>query len=126
MSDMPSFKGGQSTHTASCVFPYMSLHVTCPLCVVIPSMTPIRDSLLPSILETKPAGCQQIYATELHMHEASLLAVKHKQSFTMHVSPLKAIGTVYQTQSQGYENTTYQACSQGYEKLLHLVAQTLV
>ena len=42
----------------------------------------------------------------------------------MHVSPLKAMGTVYQTQSQGYENTAYQAHSQGYGKLLPLVAQT--
>ena len=35
------------------------------------------------------------------------------------------MGTVYRTQSQGYENTTYQAHSQGHEKLLPLVVQTL-
>ena len=29
----------------------------------------------------------------------------------MHASPLKAMGTVFQTQSQGYENNTYQTRS---------------
>ena len=29
----------------------------------------------------------------------------------MHASPLKAMGTVFQTQSQGYENNTYQTHS---------------
>lgn len=32
MSDMLLFKSGQSTHATSCVSPYMSLYVTCPLC----------------------------------------------------------------------------------------------
>ena len=41
----------------------------------------------------------------------------------MHASPLKVMGTIYQTQSQGYENTTYQAHSQGNGKLLSLYAQ---
>ena len=49
------------------------------------------------------------YTTELH---------------SMHVSPLKAMETIYWTQSLGYENITYQAHSQGYEKLLLLVTQT--
>ena len=52
-------------------------------------------------------GANRSYTTELH---------------TMHVSPLKVMGTVYRTQSQGYENT--QAHCQGYGKLLPLVIQT--
>ena len=48
-----------------------------------------------------------------------------KQPHTIHASPLKAMVTVYQTQSPGYENTTYQAYSQGYGKLLPLVTQHL-
>ena len=39
---------------------------------------------------------------------------------TTHASPLKATGTVYRTQSQGYENTTYQAHSQGCGKTASL------
>ena len=41
-------------------------------------------------------GANRSYATELH---------------TTHTRPLKTLGTAYQTQSQGYENTAYQAHS---------------
>ena len=34
------------------------------------------------------------------------------------------MGTLYQIQSQGYENNNYQAHSQSYSRLLPLVAQT--
>ena len=54
-------------------------------------------------------GANKSFATELH---------------TTHVSPLKAMGTVYRTQSQGCENTAHQAHSQGYGKPLPLVTKT--
>ena len=97
-------------HTESSVSPCMSLHVTCPLCVA-----PQRGTQqgVPTPLTTMDKQSWQdtnrSYATELH---------------TTHASPLKGMGTLYQTQSQGDENTAYQAYSQGYGELLPLVTQT--
>ena len=84
----------------------MSLCVICPLCL---SGKPLIS--LYAKYRQSQQGANRSYATKLH---------------TMHASPLKAMGTLYQTQSQGRENTTYQAHSQGYGKLLPLVTQTPV
>ena len=99
-----AFIQGWAIHThLSCVSPCMSLHGT-QHGTQHGAPTPFNTRWY-----TKPSGNQQNYATELH---------------TMYVGPLKAMGTVYQTQSQGYENTGYQAYSQCYGKLLLLVIQT--
>ena len=82
---MPLFKGGQSMHNASCMSPCMchcrspvpvhGTHEGAPLLFLNTRDTQSRKDVNTS------------YATELH---------------TMHASPLKALGTVYQTRSQGY------------------------
>ena len=106
----------------TCLYPRVgephTLQAVCPpACLCVPhSMSPFpqRDSQCgaPTPLNTRykqsQQGAHRYYATELH---------------TTHVSPLRALGTVYLTQSQGYEDTAYQAHSQGYGKLLPLVAQ---
>ena len=52
-----------------------------------------RKSQLPYILSAhKTSRLPRDYTIELH---------------SMHVSPLKAMGTIYQIQSQGYRNTAY-------------------
>ena len=99
-------------HAANCVSPCMFLHVICHR-VWNPSVEPPCSTLAwhlpPYILEHRQSwqGANRSYATELH---------------TVHVSPLKAMGKFYWTQSQG-NDTTYQTHSQGYGKLLPLVAR---
>ena len=117
MLDMPLFKGGEShTHCKLCVPLHISachlppLHGT-PAWHLVPQHGTEQGSPSPLNTGYKQSwqNANRSYATELHI---------------MHASPLKAMGTVYQTQSQGYENTAYQAHSQGYGKLLLLVSQT--
>ena len=109
MSGMLLFTGGRAMHAASCMPPFMSLHVSARHLSFLRSIH--GEPLPPYVLEHRQnrQHVNRSYATELH---------------TMHRNPLKAMGTVCQTQSQGYENTTCQAHSQGYGKLLPLAAQT--
>ena len=83
-------------------------HGTCPLvCVSIIPQQGVHTCL--STRGNKARKLPEYYVTQ---HNSA------------HASPLHVMGTDYQTQSQGYENTAYQAHSQSYGKLLPLVAQT--
>ena len=94
------------------------LQAECPPHVSACHLSPLHGTQhgtqrgIPTPLNTRDKQSQQntnrSYATELHTNHASLL---------------KAMGTLYQTQSLGCEISTYQAHSQGCEKLLPLVAQ---
>ena len=93
MSDVPLLKGGWVMHAARCMVP---LHITCP-----------------------PMWPQQGVPTPLNARDKQSWQRANTgcitQSDSVHASPLKAMGTVDQTQSQGYENTTYQAHSRSWE-----------
>ena len=85
VSDMPLFKGGRPKHTTSCVSPAgacmsvpVTLHVTCP--------SAGNPNSLTYYMHTEAAECHDLHTTDL---------------YSVHVGPLKAMGTVFQTQSQG-------------------------
>ena len=84
MLDLPLFKGGQSMYAASCVSP---CEAHC--------MSPVPQWEIPA-------------PNTLHAHKVSREPEYCIiQSDSAHASPPNVMGTVYQTQSQGYENTTY-------------------
>ena len=58
---------------------------------------------VPSCLNTKDKQCWQMLENYITWHNSA------------HASPLHVIGTVCQTQSQGYENATYQVHSRLWE-----------
>ena len=103
LSGMRLFMGGQATHAASCMSPCMShIMALAPQCVSI--VAPSRKSLLVQIPEVNKA--RKMPKNYITWHSSA------------HASLLHVMGTVYQIQFQGYENTIYQVHSRLWEHCL--------